>query len=194
MQILRFHECKTMRWKNGGGETTQIAVRPEGAGLDDFDWRVSTARVASDGPFSRFPGVDRTLAILEGEGLRLTIDGGPPITLTSRTTPLFFAADASIEAVLLEGRIVDLNVMTRRDRFSHRLKPIELAAPATVEATGTENALHCFKGNLRVETSEGAVELGPGDTLRGAPRGTWRLNPDAKAAGYLIELFKFPSK
>ena len=68
MQVLRAENYRRMPWKNGGGETTEIAVFPAGAGLDDFDWRVSMARVESSGPFSVFPGIDRTLAILEGEG------------------------------------------------------------------------------------------------------------------------------
>ena len=68
MRILRAESYRRMPWKNGGGETTEIAVSPEGAGLDDFDWRVSMARVESSGPFSLFAGIDRTLAILEGEG------------------------------------------------------------------------------------------------------------------------------
>ena len=55
-------------WKNGGGTTAEVAVHPPGAGLDDFDWRISMADVAVDGPFSRFPGVDRTLVLAEGRG------------------------------------------------------------------------------------------------------------------------------
>ena len=50
-------------WKNGGGETAEIAVSPAGAGFDDFDWRISTAIVAQSGPFSGFPGVDRVLTL-----------------------------------------------------------------------------------------------------------------------------------
>jgi len=61
MKILRSADHKRMPWKNGGGETVEIAISPQGAGLADFDWRVSMATVASDGPFSVFPGIDRTL-------------------------------------------------------------------------------------------------------------------------------------
>lgn len=35
----------------------------------DFIWRISMARVEQPGPFSAFPGVDRVLAVLEGESL-----------------------------------------------------------------------------------------------------------------------------
>ena len=49
-------------WKNGGGSTTEIAIAPLGATVDKFDWRISLATIANSGPFSVFPGVDRTLA------------------------------------------------------------------------------------------------------------------------------------
>ena len=82
-----------MPWKNGGGETMEIAVSPEGSGLDRFDWRVSMARIARDGPFSDFADVDRTLAILDGAGLRLAIAGRAPVELTAASAPLSFPAD-----------------------------------------------------------------------------------------------------
>lgn len=53
-------------WKNGGGETAEILCHPQGAGFGDFNWRISTARVASSGPFSTFEGIDRILTVLEG--------------------------------------------------------------------------------------------------------------------------------
>ncbi len=76
MKLYRAHDHKRMPWKNGGGETVEIAVFPPGAGVDDFDWRISMATVASDGPFSIFPGIDRTLSILDGAGLSLKMEGG----------------------------------------------------------------------------------------------------------------------
>ena len=51
---------KVMPWKNGGGVTTEIAKD----GSEPFLWRASRAQVASDGPFSYFPGYDRILIIL----------------------------------------------------------------------------------------------------------------------------------
>ena len=62
--ILTASSYRRMPWKNGGGETVEIAVSPEGAALSEFDWRISMATVATDGPFSIFPGIDRTLSIL----------------------------------------------------------------------------------------------------------------------------------
>ena len=76
MRIIRAADCRRMPWKNGRGETVEIAISPDGAGIDDFDWRLSMARVETDGPFSLFAGIDRTLAVLEGEGIFLNVVPG----------------------------------------------------------------------------------------------------------------------
>ncbi len=122
MQILRARDHKRMPWKNGGGETVEIAVFPPHATVDDFDWRISMATVASDGPFSIFPRIDRTLSILDGKGMSLAIDGAGPVLLATSSEPLSFAADVPVDATLADGTIIDLNVMTRRGRFSHRVE------------------------------------------------------------------------
>lgn len=110
-----------MPWKNGGGSTTEIAIGPAGASLDAFDWRISMAQVATDGPFSNFPSIDRTLAVIQGGGMELTIGDQRPIVLGCETEPLGFAGDTPTTARLLAGEITDLNVMTRRGRFGHRV-------------------------------------------------------------------------
>ena len=101
MKILRASTYKRMPWKNGGGETVEIAVFPKKASLADFDWRVSMATVASNGPFSSFPGIDRTLSILQGKGMRLMIEGREPIVMTGETAPLPFPADVATSATLV---------------------------------------------------------------------------------------------
>ena len=58
-------------WANGGGITREVAVRADAEG---FQWRVSLAEVASSGPFSEFPGVERTIVLLS-EG-QLVLDFG----------------------------------------------------------------------------------------------------------------------
>lgn len=112
----------SMPWKNGGGVTTEIIVHPANASMADFDWRISMADVAQDGPFSIFPGIDRTLCILEGNGMSLSIDGREPVALTMESDPLPFAADVPVYAVLTDGPIIDLNVMSRRGHYAHRVE------------------------------------------------------------------------
>jgi uncharacterized protein len=72
MRLLRAHEHRRMPWRSSGGEKVEIAVLPEGAGLDPFNWRGQDGAVIADGPFSIFAGVDRTLTVLDGKGLRLS--------------------------------------------------------------------------------------------------------------------------
>lgn len=104
-----------MPWKNGGGSTTEIATHPPGATLASFDWRVSIADVAADGPFSRFPGVDRVLLLLAGAGIRLTGDGHD-IELRGAFEPYAFRGDDAIEGRLVAGPVRNFNVMLRRER------------------------------------------------------------------------------
>lgn len=103
----------------------EIAVFPTGASVDDFDWRISMATVAGGGPFSIFPGVDRTLSILSGSGMALVIDDADALLLTQESEPLPFAADLPVNAALTEGSITDLNVMTRRGRFRHSVERVK---------------------------------------------------------------------
>ena len=42
-----------------------------GTGGDGFAWRVSIARIDASGPFSRFPGHERTILFLDGAGMVL---------------------------------------------------------------------------------------------------------------------------
>jgi uncharacterized protein len=114
-----------MPWKNGMGSTTEIAISPADAKLDDFDWRVSMAQVASDGPFSSFAAIERTLLMLEGNGLDLSVAGQPTVRI-DRDTIHSFPGDQPTSATLVDGPIVDLNVMSRRNIVSHDVQRIKL--------------------------------------------------------------------
>ena len=189
MRVLRAENYREMPWKNGGGTTTEIFVSPTGAGLEDFDWRISMARVTSGGPFSQFAGIDRTLAILEGEGIILNVGGRIPIGLTAASEPLPFPADAETHATLIGGAVTDLNVMTRRGKVSHSVERIEVSHPVEIEiGTGT-TMVFCAEGEISVEAA-GNVRLGPRDTLLVEPETeTLRIEPKQHASVFLIRIF-----
>ncbi|MFD1745632.1 HutD family protein [Rhizobium helianthi] len=152
MQVLRAAEYIRMPWKNGGGETAQIAVFPANADLSDFHWRISMATVATDGPFSSFPGIDRTLTILSGEGMELAIEGEPLYRLSPTSEPLAFPADKQTFARLLDGTVVDLNVMTRRGLCDHSVKRHIL--PLTLEPSPHLRLVLCLdEGAKPAQTS-----------------------------------------
>ncbi|MDX8518080.1 HutD/Ves family protein [Mesorhizobium dulcispinae] len=188
MQILRAADYRVMPWKNGGGTTTEIAVSPNGAGLDDFDWRVSMARVATSGPFSSFAGIDRTLSVLEGEGIVLDIAGQPASRLTAASAPLSFPGDVPTGATLVGGPITDLNVMTRRSRMTHTVERLPLSGEMRIEQGAGTTLILPVGGGLKV-FADGASSLGPLDTLvvdRNGPK--LRLQPEGQGLLFVIRL------
>ncbi len=188
MQILRHAEYRRMPWKNGGGETTEIAIFPQGASVDSFDWRISMATVASDGPFSLFVGIDRTLSILEGDGIALAVDGEAPVELTRKTPPFAFAADVPAASRLLGGKVLDLNVMTRRGRFVHQVQRLVLSGETVVAPSPALQLLICAEGEITVGdigatvlSRYDAIVLDGGETLP-------PLSATRPALAYLITL------
>ncbi|OJU89735.1 MAG: hypothetical protein BGO06_12700 [Shinella sp. 65-6] len=163
-RLLRNSDHRRMPWKNGGGETVEVIVRPEGASLSDFGWRVSMATVASDGPFSVFPGIDRTLAVLSGDGMELSIEGLGERLLTPQSAPLAFPADAPTSARLTGGPITDLNVMTRRGAFRHTLVRHVVEDSKALAASPGERLLLALDP-LGVSTADGLIGLQPLDAL-----------------------------
>ncbi|RWD79576.1 HutD family protein [Mesorhizobium sp.] len=189
MRILRAAGYRVMPWKNGGGTTTEIAVSPDSAGLDDFDWRISMARVETGGPFSSFAGIDRTLAVLEGEGIVLDIAGQPASRLTTASAPLSFPGDVPTSATLISGPIIDLNVMTRRGRMGHTVERLSLSSEREIDAgSGTTLVLPVGVG-VKV-FSQDLASLGPLDILildRDSPK--LRLEPEGQGPLFVIRLF-----
>lgn len=159
-------------WKNGGGTTREIATWPPGADVDGFDWRVSIATIAASGPFSVFAGVDRTIMLLEGDGVRLQAQGIDH-RLDRPQEPFAFSGDAALQCTLLGGASTDFNVMTRRSR--HRADLRLMQAAAYVEA-----APHGLLMSLRGDWLAGNEALAPGEGLwwTDAPH-DWRLAPSS---------------
>jgi environmental stress-induced protein Ves len=135
-RIIRNEDLVRISWKNGGGTTAEVAAFPEGSGFDTFGWRISMADVASDGPFSVFPGVDRTLIVVEGDGIELDVEG-IAYPLDRNAPKLSFSGDDMTAGRLLSGPIRDLNVMTRRGQFRHRTRFVESGGALLSDDTAT---------------------------------------------------------
>jgi len=112
-RVLTPADYRETAWKNGGGRTTELAVHPPGAGLAHFAWRVSIADVQQDGPFSEFDGVDRTLVLLRGAGMRLTA-GDVTLDIRAPFEPVAFAGEVAYACLLCDGPVQDFNLMVRR--------------------------------------------------------------------------------
>jgi environmental stress-induced protein Ves len=179
-----------MPWKNGAGETTEIAVSPLGASLDAIDWRLSMASVAADGPFSIFEGIDRTLAVLEGEGIRLSFGNSAPVALSPSSPPFCFRGDVSVTGNLLGGPITDFNVMTRRGTFRHQVSVIADRAIREPDLAPGIAAVHCTKGRCLISASSGVLSMAAGETaLAEIDRPTiWRIEASAGSVSYLVSI------
>ena len=176
-----------MPWKNGGGRTTEIAVHPPGAGLDAFDWRVSLADVEADGPFSPFPGIDRTIVLLDGAGMRLA-GGDHAIDLRVRYEPFSFSGDVPMTCTLLSGPVRDFNLMLRRGRVRGTVAALHgtarIAASAERLCFVVAGAFECLlPGGLPFTLAAGrTLRVGGGDDALA----TLAMTPLAPAAVALV--------
>jgi environmental stress-induced protein Ves len=162
MQVLRARDYRRMPWKNGGGETREVLASPIGARLDAIDWRISLATIASNGPFSVFNGIERTLCVIRGEGIQLQVGDASPALLRPNTAPFTFDGEAPASAALVDGAIVDLNVMTRRARFRHSVTRRKVEGCVQLRIS-TDTIVFCERGTLRCNANETSSDLEPED-------------------------------
>ncbi|HJW09937.1 MAG TPA: HutD family protein [Holophagaceae bacterium] len=120
-------DYRAMPWKDGGGETTELCIEPPGATVKDgFLWRLSMAKVDHSGPFSRFPGMDRSLLILEGAGLDLKVGKAAKHHLEPGGAPQSFSGDEEVQGELVDGPTLDFNVISNREWVGHTLSRVAL--------------------------------------------------------------------
>lgn len=144
--LIPFASLSPIPWKNGGGSTTEIAIGPPESGFEDFEWRVSLATIEKDGAFSMFPGVDRTLALVEGHGMTLDIDGDP-ILITDGDPVVAFDGSSTVTAKLSRGGSTDFNAMTRSDICYHTFGRRRLSGDSTFVARADVTVLFLAEGD-----------------------------------------------
>ena len=149
-----------MPWKNGQGSTTELAVEPPGATLDDFLWRVSIAELRAPGPFSTFPGYDRIITQLDGPPMTLTHGGGSPFTLQP-LVPHAFSGDDETDCDVA-GIAHDFNLIVRRDHSHAALAVHRVIEGETLpREADVVTLIHLLEGEL---SAAGGIALGAGDT------------------------------
>ena len=147
MRRLGPDDYRDMPWKNGGGVTRELWKLPHPFDPARFLARVSIATVGVSGPFSVFPGVDRTLMILEGAGVALTLDGAREVVLDQRLRPFAFPGEAEIQCRLLGGPVRDFNLMVDRALVQGSLEVVQLAPGETRTLAGAGTVLlHALEG------------------------------------------------
>ncbi len=182
---LKASDRKATPWRNGGGVTREVMAFPPGAGLAGFDWRLSIAEVASDGPFSVFPGVDRTMGLLTGAGLRLTVGDAPPVDVTPDDPPIQFSGDVATAGTLIDGPISDFNLMIRRGVVDARMSRVVARARDELQ-TGGAALLLATSGAEWVAAGDFAGPLAPLDALLVTEAARWTLRATEGAVFWLV--------
>lgn len=89
MEYFDMRKMSVNLWRNAAGETREICSFPPAK--RDFYWRASIASIAANGEFSLFPGMERSVTLLEGGEMLLESAGHFSHTLKP-LQPFAFAA------------------------------------------------------------------------------------------------------
>ncbi len=144
-------------WNNGGGMTQDVWLWPETASRDGFDIRLSLASIDTDGPFSAFPGIDRTITLVAGSPFVLDFSNGrehrmellQPFSFDSVQTPSSRLGKAGVSA---------FNVMTRQGRWIHKVSIVHGGEPFNTALPHNAIAiLHAVRGNWQVDAGDRVV-------------------------------------
>lgn len=161
-RTLRGEQLSVVPWKNGAGLTTEIArgqVRSKG---EDWAWRVSVADVGASGPFSTFPGIDRTSCVIEGDGMDLRFDDGSTLALDPGQ-PADYDGGANVTGTLRTGSVRNFNVMVVRNIFRATLDLVHGPNECRLQThSGAVLLVHMLEGQCCVINNQQTPE-----TIRG---------------------------
>jgi hypothetical protein len=164
-ELLTPEDYVQVPWKNGRGMTSEVARVPREG--DEFDWRVSMAGIADNGPFSHFPGCNRVIVALDGEGFSLVHRELDRSVFLGSLEPYEFSGDWATDCQLQGGAVRDFNVITARNRASAR---VEVAMGTRVhhfDCRGRIILAYCVRGALVTEpTARVHAFVLAGETLR----------------------------
>jgi environmental stress-induced protein Ves len=166
MRCISQRDYAEQRWKNGGGLTHEIVACFSEEPAPHVLWRISIATIERDGPFSDFRGYDRTIVAIGGDPVELDVDAERQILC--RFEPFVFAGEARVSCRLTGGVARDLNVMTLRDRFAHRLEIVHAFQRISIEEDEVV-AIVALDGDVHLD----GVRCASGDALHitGAQKG-----------------------
>lgn len=185
MRLLPRRDYTCQPWRNGGGETAEIALCP-GAG-EDFLWRLSLATITRSGPFSTFPGVSRIFTLVEGGPVSLQV-GDAETEVVEVGDGLKFPGDAPVRADVVAVPSTALNIMYRSDATRARIRRMSCIGPTRIREEAAEGESFLFLGGAcRVEGGDLALATEAGDTLADVSgAGPLIVTPDAPCLVYAI--------
>ena len=156
MILQRASERPAVPWRNGLG--VQYEITCDGALPDDWTWRLSTADITQDVPFSSFLGVTREFCVADGNGVVLNINGVDHRCEPGSITK--FRGDNMVAAALTNGPMQALNLMLRDGSTA---RPLQIARVG-------QHIVQCqvivaIMGSASIEIANQVVELGLLDAI-----------------------------
>ena len=161
--LIPANEYRRVRWKNGLGWTREILRDP--AEGEAWNWRLSIAEVEKDGPFSAFPGCDRELVLVSGEGMRLKFDDGDCVSLLPPHSRHRFAGERPVSAELVAGPTHDFNVIWQRSAVDVAVHHRPLVGPMVFfPESGVLWFVHLLAGQAVFRDQPEPLRLAQGDS------------------------------
>jgi len=164
IEVTNLQQFKTILWKNGLGETTELAIN-ENASLDNFIWRLSIASVINDGLFSDFSGYHRNLVLISGKGINLHHDEKSVDKLENILDIASFDGGCKTQGELVAGAIRDFNIITDKDRVIAKVDCYIEASQVQVKLSSTSL---CFAYSLTDEMILETFQKEPTSVLAGS--------------------------
>ena len=156
MIVQRAIERIGVPWRNGLG--VQYEIICDGSLPDDWTWRLSTADITQDVPFSSFYGVTREFCVADGNGVVLNINGVDHRCEPGSITK--FRGDDVVAAALTDGPMQALNLMLRDGSTA---RPLQIARVG--QHIVRSQVIVAIMGSASVEVANQVVELGLLDAI-----------------------------
>lgn len=166
-QIITKAQQQRSDWT--GGSTLQLQIHPADATLAErnFAWRLSSATVNQGGAFSQFQGFGRWLGVRRGAGLSLEIDNHR-LDVREKSHMLWFSGDAKTSAELLDGPVVDINLILAAG-WQGGMQALEFTCEKyrlQVSPIAEEFLLYVDAGSLLLTLAHQQLRLETGEVLR----------------------------
>lgn len=156
---------RRLPWRNGLGSTLEIATDAAEPG-GPWSWRLSFADVPARASFSVFPGIDRHLALLEGDGLALE-RGAERVQVPREGAAFAFAGEDAIVGDPIGPGVRDANLMVDRRRWWGTLEIMRSSGRRSISIDSDVALIHLHGGADSAEFQIGheSSPLPAGSTL-----------------------------
>lgn len=153
---------RPMPWANGRGTTLEIATDASHLG-QPWTWRLSIADMPHSAEFSQFSAIDRHIACLAGQGMRLQ-RAGQWIDVPTIGNAISFAGEEAITGEPIGLGVRDVNWLLRRNRWTGGMQVTSEKVVTIHAALVVIHAVGHTKP-LRVVTDQQSLMLHAGCTI-----------------------------